>query len=198
MCITEAKKTAEREWLSEVFCIPLQQSIQDLGTAYSNFFKSCRGERKGPKIKPPRFKKKANQQSARYRRGGFSIKAAKVSLAKIGYIKTKWSRPLPSEPSSVTVIKDTAGRYFVSFVIEIEPEINPAQNESIGIDLGLKTFAVLSTGTKVNLACLLARESSPLRAVEDVKQSSDNPSETRQQPETMKQDRPPPDSPSDH
>lgn len=150
VCITEAKRTEERKWLGEVSCIPLQQSIQDLGAAYSNFFKSCKGERKGSKIKPPRFKKKTNQQSARYRRGGFSIKAAKVYLAKIGCIKTKWSRPLPSEPSSVTVIKDTAGRYFVSFVVEIQPEISPAKNESVGIDLGLKTFAVLSTRENVH------------------------------------------------
>lgn len=71
-------------------------------------------------------------------------------IAKIGCIKTKWSRPLPSEPSSVTVIKDTAERYFVSFVVEIEPEVNLAQSESVGIDLGLKTFAVLSNGEKIN------------------------------------------------
>jgi putative transposase len=74
---------------------------------------------------------------------------AKVYLAKIGCIKTKWSRPLPSEPSSVTVIKDTANRYFLSFVIEIQPEITKTKNESIGIDLGLKTFAALSTGENV-------------------------------------------------
>jgi putative transposase len=150
LCITQAKKTDERKWLSEVSCIPLQQSIQDLGVAYSNFFKSLKGERKGKKVNPPRFKKKTNQQSARFRKGGFSIKGAKVYLAKIGEIKTKWSRPLPGEPSSVTVIKDTANRYFLSFVVEIQPEIKPAKNESVGIDLGLKTFAVLSTGEKVN------------------------------------------------
>jgi putative transposase len=150
ICITQAKKTEERTWLSEVSNIPLQQSIIDLGVAFTNFFASLKGKRKGQKVNPPRFKKKTNQQSARFRKGGFSIKAAKVFLAKIGYIKTKWSRPLPSEPSSVTVIKDTARRYFLSFVVEIEPEFKPALNPSIGIDLGLKTFAVLSNGEKVN------------------------------------------------
>lgn len=150
ICITQAKKTPEREWLSEVSNIPLQQSIADLGVAFSNFFKSRNGERKGQKMNPPKFKKKTNAQSARYRRGGFSIKGAKVYLAKIGEIKTKWSRPLPSEPSSVTVIKDTANRYFLSFVVEVEPEFKPAKNQSVGIDLGLKTFAVLSNGEKVS------------------------------------------------
>lgn len=71
-------------------------------------------------------------------------------MAKIGCIKTIWSRPLPSEPSSVTVIKDSAGRYCLSFVVEIAPLVKPAENESIGIDLGLKTFATLSSGEKVN------------------------------------------------
>ncbi len=148
ICITQAKKTKEREWLSEVSNIPLQQSIADLGVAFSNFFASRKGKRKGPKINPPKFKKRTNQQSARFRKGGFSIKARQVFLAKIGCIKTKWSRPLPSEPSSVTVIKDTARRYFLSFVVEIQPEIKSAQNKAVGIDLGIKLFAALSSGEK--------------------------------------------------
>jgi putative transposase len=148
ICITQAKKTKEREWLSEVSNIPLQQSIADLGVAWNNFFASRKGERKGQRINPPRFKKRTNQQSARFRKGGFSIKAAKVFLAKIGCIKTKWSRPLPSEPSSVTVIKDTTGRYFLSFVVEVQTEIKPASNPAIGIDLGLKVFAACSDGSR--------------------------------------------------
>ncbi|HAA28489.1 MAG TPA: transposase, partial [Cyanobacteria bacterium UBA8553] len=133
---------------SEVSNIPLQQSIADLGVAWNNFFASRKGKRKGQKMNPPKFKKRTNQQSARFRKGGFSIKAAKVFLAKIGCIKTKWSRPLPSEPSSVTVIKDTSGRYFLSFVVEIQPEIKPASNPAIGIDLGLKVFAACSDGSR--------------------------------------------------
>ena len=149
ICITQAKKTEERQWLSEVSNIPLQQSIQDLGVAFSNFFKSLKGQRKGAKVNPPKFKRKDNRQTARFRKGGFSIKAAKVFLAKIGEIKTRWSRPLVSEPSSVTVIKDKAERYFLSFVVEIEPVQVGANNQSIGVDLGIKTFAVLSNGEKI-------------------------------------------------
>jgi putative transposase len=63
-----------------------------------------------------------------------------VFLAKIGEITTRWSRPLPSEPSSVTVIKDKAERYFLSFVVEIEPLQVDAKNQSIGVDLGIKTL----------------------------------------------------------
>ncbi len=150
ICITQAKKTKEREWLGEVSNIPLQQSIADLGVAFKNFFDSRNGKTKGVKVNPPKFKKKNNRQTARFRKGGFSIKAAKVYLAKIGCIKTKWSRPLPSEPSSVTVIKDCAGRYFLSFVVEVEQQIEPSSATAIGIDLGLKTFAALSNGEKVS------------------------------------------------
>lgn len=149
-CITQAKQQDNRKWLSEVSNIPLQQSIADLGVAYKNYFDSLKGKRKGSKIRPPKFKKKDNHQTARFRKGGFSIRKNKVYLAKVGNLKTKWSRPLPSEPSSVTAIKDRAGRYFLSFVVEIEPTVKPALNPSVGIDLGLKTFAVLSTGEKVS------------------------------------------------
>ncbi|TAG98437.1 MAG: transposase [Oscillatoriales cyanobacterium] len=149
LCITQAKQIKERAWLSKVSNIPLQQSIADLGVAYKNFFDSLKGKRKGQKVGSPKFKKKDNRQSARFTRGGFSIKGNKVYLAKIGKLKTFWSRPLPSEPSSVTVIKDRANRYFLSFVVEVLPEIRPAIYPSVGIDLGIKTFAVLSTGEKI-------------------------------------------------
>ena len=139
--ITLAKKTESRSWLKEVSAIPLQQSIADLGVAYQNFFKNGRGY--------PKFKKRSSQQSARFTRGGFSIKKSKVYLAKIGLLKTKWSRQLPSEPSSATVIKDCANRYFLSFVVDTKLISKPAQRESIGADLGIKIFAALSTNEKV-------------------------------------------------
>ncbi|MBD2609133.1 transposase [Scytonema hofmannii FACHB-248] len=148
LVITQAKKTLERSWLSDVSNIPLQQSVADLGVAYKNFFDSLKGKRKGKKVGTPKFKKKTNQQSARFRIGGFSIKGNEVYLAKIGNVKPIWSRVLPSAPSSVTVIKDCANRYFLSFVVEIEPVYIDAKNQSIGIDLGMKTFAVMSNGEK--------------------------------------------------
>ncbi|NES08451.1 MAG: transposase [Okeania sp. SIO2F4] len=70
--------------------------------------------------------------------------------AKIGKLKIIWSRELPTAPSSVTVIKDSAHRYFLSFVVEIQPEILPKTDNSIGIDLGIKTFATLSNGDKID------------------------------------------------
>ena len=146
--ITQAKKTEERAWLSEVSNIPLQQSVADLETAFKNFFDSCKGKRKGGKVGYPKFKKRTNRQSARLTRGGFSVKGDGVYLAKIGVVKPIWSRELPSEPSSVTVIKDCANRYFLSFVVEVESVQVDTKNQSIGIDLGINTFAVMSNGEK--------------------------------------------------
>ncbi|MEK0180753.1 MAG: transposase [Oscillatoriales cyanobacterium] len=147
--ITQAKQTKERAWLSEVSVVPLQQSVADLETAFKNFFDSCKGKRKGRKVGYPKFKKKTNIQSARLTLRGFSMKEdGGVYLAKIGTVKPIWSRALPSEPSSVTVIKDCANRYFLSFVVEINPDIVEAKNHSIGIDLGIKTFAVMSNGAQ--------------------------------------------------
>ena len=147
--LTQAKKTDERSWLSDVSSVPLQQALQDLNAAYRNLFKSIKGKRKGAKVNPPRFKRKTNQQSARFTKAAFKLKDCKIYLAKIGELKTKWSRPLPSEPSSVTVIKDCAGRYFVSFVVEIQPINVEPKNQGVGVDLGLETLATLSTGEKV-------------------------------------------------
>jgi putative transposase len=151
--ITQAKKTEERAWLSEVSNIPLQQSIADLEIAFKNFFDSCKGKRKGRKVGYPKFKKRTSSQSARLTRGGFSIKGEEVYLAKIGNVSPVWSRKLPSIPSSVTVIKDCANRYFLSFVVEVEPIQINAKNQSVGIDLGIKTFAVISNGEKAFSPC---------------------------------------------
>jgi putative transposase len=149
LVITGAKKTDERLWLADVSNIPLQQSVADLGVAYKHFFNSLKGKRKGKRVGLPKFKKKTGRQSARFRMGGFSIKGDSVYLAKIGDVSPVWSRKLPAPPSSVTVIKDAANRYFLSFVVEIEPESVEAKNHSIGIDLGIKTFAAMSNGEMV-------------------------------------------------
>jgi putative transposase len=156
-CITLAKKTEHREWLGEVSNIPLQQSVIDLGTAFKNYFDSLKGNRKGQKVRPPKFKKRKGKQSARFRKGGFSIKNEKIYLARIGLIEVVWSRDLPSEASSVTVIKDAADRYFVSFVVEVEPIQLPDNGQlggspdqkSVAINLGITDFATFSTGEKV-------------------------------------------------
>lgn len=146
--LTQAKKTESRQWLADVSAVPLQQSLRQLGVAYKNFFDSLKGKRNGKKVGSPQFKKKSNQQSATFTDNAFKISDGAVYLAKVGDLKPIWSRELPAYPSSVTVIKDAANRYFLSFVVEVDSVQVDAENQSIGIDLGLKTFALMSNGEK--------------------------------------------------
>ncbi|GGA05488.1 transposase [Okeania sp. KiyG1] len=92
----------------------------------------------------------------------------KFRSAKIGKLKIVWSRKLPAAPSSVTVIKDSAHRYFLSFVVEIQPEILAQTDNSVGIDLGISTFATFSDGTKVNAPKPLKKRIKKLRKVKFV------------------------------
>jgi len=150
--LTAAKASPERAWLGEVSAVVLQQALAGLSTAYRNFFASVTGKRKGPKVAPPRFRsRKDHRQAIRFTASArFQVLPnGKLRLPKIGGVPVRWSRPLPREPSSVTIIKDAAGRYFASFVVETEPVALPAAVPVTGIDLGLTHFAVLSGGTKI-------------------------------------------------
>ncbi|MFD4403034.1 RNA-guided endonuclease InsQ/TnpB family protein [Nocardia sp. NPDC058499] len=150
--LTEAKKAPERAWLGEVSSVVLQQSLADLNTAYRNFFQSVSGKRKGARIGPPKFRsRRDSRQKIRFTKNArFSVAAAgKLRLPKIGDMKVAWSRELPSDPSSVTVIKDAAGRYFASFVVQTDDQPLPELATEVGIDLGLTTFAVLSNGQTI-------------------------------------------------
>lgn len=158
--ITAAKRTEDRAWLGEVSSVVLVQALADLHTGYRNFFASVTGRRKGPKVRAPRFRsRKDNRQAIRLTRNGFSLRSdGRLYVAKVGEIPVRWSRQLPSTPSSVTVVKDAAGRYFASFVVQTDPsEVLPETTAEIGIDLGLTHFAILSDGHKVSSPKFLRR-----------------------------------------
>ncbi len=165
LLITEAKKTEERAWLGEVSAVVLQQSLRDLDTAYRNFFDGLKGKR--PRMGAPRFKsRKDNRQAVRFTANArWKITpGGDLSLPKIGDVRVKWSRNLPSTPSTVTVIKDAAGRYFCSFVVETDPfEVLPEAAGQVGIDLGLSHFAILSDGTKIDSPRFLRRAEKRLK-----------------------------------
>ncbi|MEU9322478.1 RNA-guided endonuclease TnpB family protein [Streptomyces canus] len=168
--ITQAKRTVERSWLGEVSAVVLQQSLRDAETAYRNFFASLKGARKGPKLGAPRLKsRKDARQSIRFTANArWKITSSgRLDLPKIGAVKVKWSRTLPATPASVTVIKDSAGRFFASFVIDTDPAADaarmPGSDHAIGIDLGLTHFAVLSTGEKIDSPRFLRRSEKKLK-----------------------------------
>ena len=138
-------------FLKEVSSVALQQSLDKLGIAFKNFFDSRKGNRKGTKMGFPKFKKRSNQQSVTFQSNGYQLQSnGDINVAKVGTIKPVYSRELPSVPTSITIIKDCSNRYFVSFVVYAEPVQIPSQSPSIGIDLGIKTFAACSDGSIYN------------------------------------------------
>lgn len=166
--LTEAKRTPQRAWLTEAPAVVLQQALADLNAAYRNFLNSLAGRRKGRKVAPPRLRsRKDNRQAVRFTRGKFSLRATGcLRLSRIGDVEVRWSRALPADPSSVTVVKDAAGRYFASFVVEAGDVPLPPTDAEVGIDLGLTHFAVLSDGTKVTAPKFLRRAARRLRRLQ--------------------------------
>ncbi|MEO3783326.1 RNA-guided endonuclease TnpB family protein [Actinocorallia sp. B10E7] len=160
LVITAAKHTEERAWLGEVSAVVLQQALADLNAAYRNFFASLTGRRKGPKVAPPRYRsRKDARQAVRFTRNArFALTAGgRLRLPKVGDVEVRWSRDLPSEPSSVTVVKDAADRYYASFVVQTCDELLPPVEAEVGIDLGLASFAVCSDGTVIDNPRVLRR-----------------------------------------
>ncbi|MGW4633122.1 RNA-guided endonuclease InsQ/TnpB family protein [Nocardia sp. NPDC004415] len=180
--LTAMKKTPERAWLAEVSSVVLQQALADANTAYRNFFASITGKRKGPKLGAPRFRsRRDNRQAIRFTRNArFEVTlGGKLRLPKIGDVLVRWSRVLPSELSSVTVIKDAAGRYFASFVVEMTDEPLPETDTEVGIDLGLTTFAVLSNGETITSPTFLRRAERKLRKAQQALSRKDKDSKNR-------------------
>lgn len=151
--ITQAKRTPGRGWLGEVSAAALQQALADADRAYRNFFASVAGGRRGRRVGHPRFATRHGRQSARFAANArFSVSAvhdrrAVVRLPRVGNVPFVLSRPLPSEPSSVTVVREADGRFYVSFVVRTEdPQAEPT-GRVCGVDVGLSSFATIVSAT---------------------------------------------------
>ena len=139
--LTAIKKLAEFAFLNEVSSVPLQQCLRNQQTAFKNFFEG--------RAKYPTFKSKKHRQSAEFTYRAFSFRNGELKLAKCDKpLAIKWSRQLPSDPTTITVSKDHAGRYFVSCLCEFEPTLLPVTDKKIGIDVGIKDLFVTSDGFK--------------------------------------------------
>lgn len=160
--LTAAERTEDRAWLSEVSAVPLQQALADLDRAYRNFCDFLQGKRRGRKVGAPRFRsRKDRRQSARFtRNAGFRVEQTThgvgfVTVPKVGRVRFDLSRPLPSDPSSVTVIRETDGRHYVSYVVDVPaPEPLPPTDRVTGVDVGLTDLATItySDGTREKIA----------------------------------------------
>ncbi|MFI8825936.1 RNA-guided endonuclease InsQ/TnpB family protein [Streptomyces sp. NPDC053431] len=154
LLITEAKRNPSRAFLADAPVGVLQQALRDLDRAWKAHEDSKTGRRSGPRVGPPTLKsRKDARQSARFTVSDrFRVlDDGKLRLPKIGEVRIKWSRDLPSTPSSVTLIRDRSGRYWVSFVVETDPaaDLLPPVGGDQGIDLGLTRFAVLADGSHI-------------------------------------------------
>ena len=141
--LTHLKQQEASSWLNEVSCVPPQQALRHLDKAFRNFFEG--------RTKYPTFKKKHGHQSAEYTTSAFKWDGSALLLAKMSEpLPIRWSRPLPKDakPTTITVSRDTAGRYFVSFLVEENFTPLPVTPQTIGIDLGLHDVVTLSTGEK--------------------------------------------------
>jgi putative transposase len=145
--LTGWKKTPEFAFLNEVSCVPLQQALRHLDTAYRKFF---HGECRYPRLKS----RKRSRRSAEFTASAFTYVAGELRLAKLmdAPLDVVWSRPLPggAVPSTVTVSQDRAGRWFVSLRVEVPAAAARDTDRAVGIDAGLNRLLTLSDGGLVD------------------------------------------------
>ncbi len=156
--MTQLRKQPETAWLSEVAYIPLQQALRHLDKAFRNFFEG--------RANYPTFKKKHGRQSAEYTTSAFKWDGKELTLARMEQpLPIRWSRPLPKDakPTTITVSKDTAGRYFVSFLVEEDFTPLPVSPCTVGMDLGVHDTVTLSTGEKVGNETFLRKDEAKLK-----------------------------------
>jgi len=140
--LSKMKKAEDTAFLNEVSCVPLQQCLRHQQSAFKSFFEG--------RAKYPTFKSKRHRQAAEFTRSAFKVRDGQLFLAKCKEpLAIRWSRDLPGEPSTVTVSKDSAGRYFVSCLCELTPETLPVTPRMTGIDLGLKDLFITDQGQRI-------------------------------------------------
>jgi putative transposase len=145
--LTAMKTTYELAWLNEVSSVPLQQAIRHQQAAYTAFF--------AKRAREPRFKSRQGRQSAAYTRSGFRWRDGRLYLAKMDApLAFTWSwpgiDPVTIDPSTVTVSRDPCGRWYVSLAVDVpNPEQLLATGGAVGVDLGIRDFAVTSNGQRI-------------------------------------------------
>ena len=157
--LTNWKKEDQYQFLNDVSCVPLQQGLRHLQTAFTNFFAG--------RARYPNFKKKHNGGSAEFSKSAFKYKNGNIYLAKSKEpLDIKWSREIPNncQPSTVTVSLDPSGRWHIAihFDDKVVTQL-PWNNKSIGIDLGLSSLLITSDGEKIANPRLLKKYYRKLR-----------------------------------
>lgn len=136
------KKQEETEWLKEVDSIALQSSLRNLSDSFDRFFKK--------QNKYPRFKSKNNplqSYTTKETNGNISVEGNKLKLPKLGLVLFAKSREVEGRILNATIRRNPTGKYVVSLLVETEVEPIEKTDSSVGVDVGLKDFAILSDGT---------------------------------------------------
>ena len=136
----------EHEWLKEVDSTCLQASIDDLDSAYQNFFREIkkRNNQGFPKFKTKRNPKRSFE--SKRVKNNIAIKDNLIKLPKLKWVKAKITQTIDGKILNATVSKTSTGKYFVSLCCKADIEQLPKIDFNIGIDLGLKEFAICSNG----------------------------------------------------
>ena len=154
--LTAMKRDPGLTFLNEVSSVPLQQALRHQHAAFQAFFAG--------RARYPRFKSRYGKQSATYTRSAFRMKDGQLWLAKAdGPLSFAWTWPgvdvTTLDPTSVTVAREPCGRWYVTFQVdEPNPVPLPATGGSVGVDLGVKDFAVTSGGERIANPRHLARK----------------------------------------
>jgi putative transposase len=156
----------ERPSLNIVHSQVLQNVAVRIDLAMKAFFRRVREHAQEPGF--PRFKGKGRYDSLTYPQvpNGCEIKAGKLFLSKIGHVKIVLHRPMPGKVKTCTIHRSSTGKWYACFSVECEPERLPDRPEQVGIDVGLKTFATLSTGEEIENPHFFRKEEKALAKVQ--------------------------------
>jgi putative transposase len=139
--LTQWKRTPGHEWLAEIPATVLTQCLRDQDAAFRNFF--------GSRARYPKFKRKSTFGSVRFQNAGRAWTRGVLSLPKLDSLKLAEALPEVTRPDLVTLSRDAAGRYHVSFSVEVPKSLLPITHRVVGVDAGLTHLATLSTGEKI-------------------------------------------------
>src|SRR5574344_1157863 len=139
------------EWLREVDSVSLQSSLKDLDTAYQNFF--CEVKKGNNNQGFPKFKSKKNNHKSyktKYTNGNIQVLDKNIKLPKLGLVKAKVSRGIEGRIINATISQEPSGKYFVSVCCtEVLKPQTIKTGAIVGIDLGIKEFAITSEGQHI-------------------------------------------------
>jgi putative transposase len=162
--LTEAR--AEFEWLGNGSVTVQQQALRDFDAALQKFYGGTHGypglrkarEHEGFRITGKRGGPYSNWDTRRLNR-----RWGEVKIPKVGWVRFRWSRPVPEDAKSYRVTMDKAGRWHVAFAGIPAPVPGPQTGEVVGVDCGVVITAALSTGEELHCPVLSHRERAQLR-----------------------------------